>query len=123
MKRISSMLLCAVVVLAYVSTTFAIDLVDVKKAPTGFARMVKQGDKEVLVFDSVIAMYGPATLDKILSAYGLTIQDPRRAPTGFARVVKQGDKEAVVFDNAITTYSPATLNQILSAYSRGFAER
>ncbi|MGH8059110.1 MAG: hypothetical protein ACREOH_18050, partial [Candidatus Entotheonellia bacterium] len=91
MKRISSMLLCAVVGIAFVSTAFAIELVDVKKAPASYARMVKQGNTETIVFDNATVMYGPATLDKILSAYGLTIQDPRKAPTGYARVVKQGD--------------------------------
>jgi hypothetical protein len=116
MQRMSLSALGVAVTLGILVTSFAAELQDPKKAPSGYVKVVKKGDKEEWVFDDTSSMYSPATLDQILSAYGLTLKDPKKAPPGYVKVVKKGDKEELVFDTTSLSYSPARLNQVLLAY-------
>jgi hypothetical protein len=91
--------------------------------PATYAKVVKKGDKEVVVFDETATMYSPSSINRILSAYGLTLTDPSRLPPNFAKKVKKDGKDVLVFDDTSSSYSASSMNQILSAYSRAGAAK
>jgi hypothetical protein len=85
--------------------------------PATYAKVVKKGDKDTIVFDQTATMYSPSSLNRILSAYGLTLTNPSKLPPNFVKVVKKDGKEVIVFEEASSSYSASTMNRNLSAYS------
>jgi hypothetical protein len=69
MKRMPLLALCVAVSLGVVVTSFAVELEDPKKAPAGYVKVAKKGDKQELVFDTTTLSYSPARLNQVLSAY------------------------------------------------------
>lgn len=72
MKSLSLLALCVAVSLGIIVTSFAAELTDPKKAPSGYAKMIKKGDKEELTFDNTMTSYSPLRLNQVLSAYSRT---------------------------------------------------
>jgi hypothetical protein len=72
MQRMSLSALGVAVTLGILVTSFAAELQDPKKAPSGYVKVVKKGDKEELVFDTTSLSYSPARLNQVLLAYGPT---------------------------------------------------
>ena len=99
MNRMRFVALCLAVSLGWFVTAFAVDLVDPKKAPPTYLKMVKQGDQTVPVFDTTPHWFSAVTFNKIMGLYGCTLTDPSKVPATYAKVVKKDGQETVVFDN------------------------
>jgi hypothetical protein len=116
MNRMRLVALCVAVSLGCFSMAFGIDLTDPSKAPATYVKMVKQGDKDVMVFDDTTHWFSAVTFNKVMGLYGWTLTDPSKVSATYAKVVKKDGKDAIVFDETASMYSPSSINRILSAY-------
>ena len=123
MNRMHLIALCVVMSLGCFGIAFGIDLEDPSKAPATYAKMTKQGDKTVPVFDDTPHWFSAKTFNNVMALYGCTLTDPSKVPATYAKVTKKDGKEAIVFDETSTSYSAKDMNQILSAYSHADAAR
>jgi hypothetical protein len=102
------------------------ELVDMTKAPAGYAREVevRRPDGKManqIVWGTTPRPLAPQELDAILTAYGLELADVDRCPASHAREVetKAADGKTakqIVWGTAPRTLAPAELDQILAAY-------
>jgi len=123
MNRMRFVALGVAVSLGCFSMAFGIDLEDPSKAPATYVKVVKQGDKNVLVFDDTAYWFSAATFDKVMGGYGCTLTDPGKLPATYAKAVKKDGQETIVFDETSSSYTAKSMNQILSAYSRADAAK
>jgi hypothetical protein len=123
MNRMHLIALCVVMSLGCFGIAFGIELEDPSKAPVTYAKMAKQGDKTVPVFDTTPDWFSAKTFNNVMALYGCTLTDPSKVPATYAKVVKKDGKEVLVFDEASASYSAESMNQILSAYSHADAAR
>jgi len=114
---------CVMVSLGCFGMAFGIDLEDPGKAPATYVKVVKQTDKNVLVFDDTFHSFSAVTFDKLMGLYGCTLTDPSKVPATYAKVVKKDGKETIVFDETSSSYSAKAMHQILSAYNRADAAK
>ncbi len=123
MNRMRLVALCVAVSLGCFSMAFGIDLTDPSKAPATYVKMVKQGDKDVLVFDDTTHWFSAVTFNKVMGFYGCTLTDPSKVSATYAKVVKKDGKDTMVFDETSASYSAKSMHQILSGYSRADAAK
>jgi hypothetical protein len=121
MNRMRLVALCVTVSLGCFGMAFGIDIEDPSKAPTTYVKVVKQEDKNVLIFDDTTHWFSAVTFDKVMGLYGCTLKNPSKVPATYAKAVKKDGKETLVFDETSSSYSAKSMNQILSAYSRADA--
>jgi hypothetical protein len=118
MNRMRLVALCVALSLGCFSTAFGIELEDPSKAPATYVKVVKQGDKDELVFDDTTHWFSAVTFNKVMGLYGCSLTDPSKVPATYAKVVKKDGQETIVFADTTSTYSAKSMNQILSAYGR-----
>jgi hypothetical protein len=100
----------------------ALEIVDVKKAPSWYATEVVQTEQgqEVrrAVFGTQPAGISMEDLNRVLEAYGVVVVDAKRAPGGYMReiVSSVGGERTVVFDPQPKGIAPAAVDGILAAY-------
>ena len=94
MRRLAVLGVCAVILLAGVSSAPALEVKDKSKAPVGWWEI------------KAPTAIPPQYFDQILSAYDLTLVDASKAPPTYAH--KEGDK--VVWEMAPRTYTPQEMD-------------
>ena len=101
-------------------------LVDVTKAPAGYAREVEVRGPDgkmanQIAWGTTPRMLAPQELDEILTAYGLDLADVDRGPATHAREVETKTADGKTAKQSVCgtvprTLAPAELDQILAAY-------
>jgi hypothetical protein len=78
MNRTRFVALCVAVSLGCFGMAFGIDIEDPSKAPATYVKVVKQGDKNVLVFDDTTHWFSAAAFNKVMGLYGWHLAGPQQ---------------------------------------------
>jgi len=133
MKRFLSLAvaLSFLFVAAAVTPVIGVELVDAKKAPVGFVKVVEVKDPKTgkmtmeATFDTTAYHLSPVTIHQFLTAYGLDIVDAKKAALGTGWYVRESEvkdpKTGKVtrehtFNSVASSWTASEFHQILSAY-------